>query len=53
MGAAIFNLVIGIGLVALGLSGFTLIFTDSSTLLIAAGAVIAGLGVFQLIKRLR
>lgn len=51
MGAAIFNIVVGLLLLGAGLSGqFTLLFTNSSTALAIAGAVILGLGIFQVVR---
>jgi hypothetical protein len=49
--SGVFNLGFGLVAVAAGASGqFQLIGTNSSTLLIAAGAAVAALGVFQLWK---
>ena len=52
MGTAIFNLVVGGLSIAAGLSGrFTFVGTNSSTVLVVVGIGIAGLGLYQLIKR--
>lgn len=51
MGTAIFNIVMGVLAILGGLSGeVVLLGTHSSTALIVIGAVIGGLGVFQLIR---
>jgi hypothetical protein len=56
MGAAIWNILLGAVMLVGGLSGrLTLIFTNSSPRLAAAGAAILGYGIWQLvrIKKLR
>jgi hypothetical protein len=54
MGPAIFNLAIGVAMLAGGLSGkLTLLGTNSSTILAALGGVVAALGLYQLVSRLR
>ncbi len=54
MGAALFNLVIGLAMLAFGLSGeLTLIGTSSSPLLATLGGVVAVFGLYQLVSRLR
>jgi len=51
MGAAIFNIVMGVGAIVGGLSGeLTLFGTHSSTALIVLGGCVAALGVWQLIR---
>jgi len=54
MSAGIFNVVVGLLLLGAGASGqFTLLFTNSSIALVAIGAGIAGLGVFQILRARR
>ena len=51
MKSGFWNLGFGLVAIAAGATGqFKLIFTESSTALIAAGAAVAALGVFQLWK---
>ena len=48
MVSAIFNIVVGIAMIAAGASGrFSFIGTDSPTVLILVGVAVAGLGVYQ------
>ena len=50
----IINIALGIGMVLGGLSGkVALVGTGSTTALVAVGAVVAGLGVFQLVRSQR
>jgi hypothetical protein len=54
MGAAIFNILMGVGAIIGGLSGkLTLFGTQSSTALVVLGGGIAALGVWQLIRNQR
>jgi hypothetical protein len=54
VGTAIFNIVVGLGLLVAGLSGeFNLIGTSSPTLLALVGGLIGALGIFQLSKTRR
>lgn len=54
MGAGFFNLVIGGLAIAGGLSGrFSLLGTDSPTLLLVAGGAVSAYGVFQIIRARR
>jgi hypothetical protein len=54
MGAAIFNIAIGLVMLAGGLSGkLTLLGTSSATLLAVLGGAVAVLGLYQLASRLR
>jgi hypothetical protein len=54
MGAPIFNIAIGLAMLAGGLSGkLTLLGTSSSTLLAGLGGVVAALGLYQLARHLR
>lgn len=53
MGAAIFNIVMGLIAIGAGLTGRPFIGTDSPYIMIAIGAAIFGLGVYQLIKSRR
>lgn len=50
----ILNIALGIGMALGGISGkLSLVGTGSSSALIAVGAVVAGLGVFQLVRAVR
>ena len=54
MGAAIFNILMGVGAIVGGVSGeLTLFGTHSSTALIVLGGGITALGVWQLIRHQR
>jgi hypothetical protein len=54
MGSAIFNIVIGLGMLVAGLSGeYNFIGTSSPTLLALVGGSIGALGFFQLFKTRR
>lgn len=54
MGAAVFNLVIGVAMLLGGASGkLALLGTSSSGLLAVLGGVVAALGLYQLVTRLR
>ena len=54
MGAAIFNIAIGVAMLIGGASGkLALLGTSSSSLLMAAGGLVAALGMYQLVSRLR
>lgn len=54
MGAGVWNVFIGIAAVVAGASGqFSLVFTNSSTLLMAFGGVLAAYGVFQIVRASR
>ena len=54
MGTGIFNIIVGVLSILAGLSGrFAFIGTDSPWPLIALGVVIAGLGVYQIMKARR
>jgi hypothetical protein len=48
MASGIFNIILGVVGVALGLSGRALAFTQSNTALVVVGAGIAGFGVYQI-----
>jgi hypothetical protein len=50
MGAALFNLAIGLIAIVLGFRGYTFLGTNSSELLIGVGVIIAGLGGYQLLR---
>lgn len=51
MGAAIFNIIVGLLAIAGALSGrFVFPFTHGPTVLLVLGAVITALGVYQLVK---
>ncbi len=54
MGTGIFNLVVGLLALGAGLSGkFTFVGTNSSTVLVVIGAIIAALGVYQIARSWR
>ncbi len=54
MGAGVWNLFLGIAAVVAGASGqFSLVFTNSSTLLMVFGGVIAAYGIFQIVRARR
>ncbi len=54
MGVGIFNVVMGLAMVGAGLSkNFTLLGTNSWEALAGLGAVIAGLGVYQIVQSRR
>lgn len=50
MGVGVWNVLVGVAAIAAGLSGKVVIFTNSSWALIAIGAAITLLGVYQIVQ---